>query len=145
MADSGREEGAKLLYSTAIMMLQTLSKVFQSWKNKYFVVGGNWGRDVELTKGWFKVPTHFSRPRNMSTAKCTPTEIAKALIEEISDEEGEPHSKKPRRASQKNKANEKKEKQHAVQLATCYLRAKVTELATLVPCAFYDLPLPQYV
>ena len=82
---------------------------------------------------------------NMSTAKCTPTEIAKALIEEISDEEGEPHSKKPRRASQKNKANEKKEKQHAVQLATCYLRAKVTELATLVPCAFYDLPLPQYV
>ncbi|KAK9212230.1 hypothetical protein WN943_001612 [Citrus x changshan-huyou] len=55
----------------------------------------------------------------MSTTKCTPAEIAKALIEEISDEEGEPHSKKP--------------------------RAKVTELATLVPCAFYHLPLPRYV
>lgn len=38
----------------------------RGWKNKYFVVGGNWGRDVELTKGWFKVPTHFSRPGNTS-------------------------------------------------------------------------------
>ena len=45
---------------------------------------------------------------NMSTAKRTPAEIAKALIEEISDEEDEPHSKKPRRASQKNKDNEEK-------------------------------------
>lgn len=32
------------------------------WKNKYSMVGGNWGRDVELTKGWFKVPARFSRP-----------------------------------------------------------------------------------
>ncbi|KAK9217799.1 hypothetical protein WN943_006428 [Citrus x changshan-huyou] len=86
----------------------------KGWKNQYFVVGGNWGRYVELTKGWFKVPTHFSRPGNMSTAKHTPTEIAKALIEEISDEEGEPHT-------------------------------KVTELATLVPSAFYHIPLPRYV
>ncbi|XP_052294419.1 uncharacterized protein LOC127901343 [Citrus sinensis] len=144
----------------------------RGWKNKYFVVGGNWGRDVELTKGWFKVPTHFSRPvtwkkkvdigdklsvrvekgllnaedwkllltserllstylisslphyskkkktkrtkGNMSTAKRTPAEIAKALIEEMSDEEGEPRNKKPRRASQKNKVDEKKEKQPAV-------------------------------
>lgn len=23
------------------------------WKNKYFVVGRNWGRDVELTNGWY--------------------------------------------------------------------------------------------
>ena len=47
---------------------------------------------------------------NISTAKRTPAEIAKALIEELSDEEGEPHSKKPWWASQKNKADEKKEK-----------------------------------
>ena len=51
---------------------------------------------------------------NISTAKRTPVEIAKALIEEISDEEGEPRSKKPQRASQKNKADEKKEKQPVV-------------------------------
>ncbi|ESR45098.1 hypothetical protein CICLE_v10002992mg [Citrus x clementina] len=38
----------------------------KGWKNQYFVVGGNWGRYVELTKGWFKVPTHFSRPGNES-------------------------------------------------------------------------------
>ena len=36
----------------------------RGWKNDYFVVVGNWGRDVELTNGWFKVPTHFSRPGN---------------------------------------------------------------------------------
>ncbi|GAY46713.1 hypothetical protein CUMW_099180 [Citrus unshiu] len=133
----------------------------RGWKNKYFVVGGNWGRDVELTKGWFKVPTHFSRPvtwkkkvdigdklsvrvekgllnaedwkllltseRLLSTylisslphySKKKKTkrtkEIAKALIEEMSDEEGEPRNKKPRRASQKNKVDEKKEKQPVV-------------------------------
>lgn len=51
---------------------------------------------------------------NMSTAKRTPAEIAKALIEEMSDEEGEPRNKKPRRASQKNKVDEKKEKQPVV-------------------------------
>ena len=38
----------------------------RGWKNKYFVVGENWRRDVELNKGWFKVPTHFSRPSNAS-------------------------------------------------------------------------------
>ncbi|XP_052292325.1 uncharacterized protein LOC127900922 [Citrus sinensis] len=36
---------------------------------------------------------------NISTAKHTPAKIAKALIEEISNEEGELHSKKPQRAS----------------------------------------------
>lgn len=33
---------------------------------------------------------------NMSTAKRTSIEIVKALTEEISDEKGKPHSKKPR-------------------------------------------------
>ncbi|KAK9205414.1 hypothetical protein WN943_015681 [Citrus x changshan-huyou] len=64
---------------------------------------------------------HYSKKKktkrtkgNMSTAKRTPAEIAKALIEEMSDEKGEPRNKKPRRASQKNKVDEKKEKQPAV-------------------------------
>lgn len=52
----------------------------------------------------------------MSSAKHTPAEIAKALVEEISDEEGGPQSKKLRRAVYKNKAGEKKDKQPAASI-----------------------------
>ncbi|KAK9214374.1 hypothetical protein WN944_006365 [Citrus x changshan-huyou] len=81
----------------------------------------------------------------MSTAKCTPAGITKTLIEEISDEEGKPHSKKPQRLHRKTRLMRKKRNIPQFQLATCYLRAKVTELATLVPCAFHHLPLLRYV
>lgn len=49
--------------------------------------------------------------REHSSAKCTLTEIAKILIEKILDEERESHSKKPRWAMHKMKADEKKDKQ----------------------------------
>lgn len=49
----------------------------------------------------------------MSMAKDTSTEIAKALTEVISDKEGEPHNKKPRRVTHKNNVDDKKKKQVA--------------------------------
>ncbi|KAK9194945.1 hypothetical protein WN943_003060 [Citrus x changshan-huyou] len=54
---------------------------------------------------------HLIFPQEHSSAKCTLTEIAKILIEKILDEERESHSKKPRWAMHKMKADEKKDKQ----------------------------------
>lgn len=82
---------------------------------------------------------------NMFVAKYTPAEIVKALIEEISYEEGEPHCKKLRRAVHKKKDDEKKKNSSLLLLVICYLRTKMTEIVICVPCACYHPLFHQYI
>ncbi|KAK9192388.1 hypothetical protein WN944_003078 [Citrus x changshan-huyou] len=60
--------------------------------------------EIEKLRKEYHIPDDItlSCHREHSSAKHIPTETATILIEELSDEEGEPHSKKPRRAMHKN-------------------------------------------
>lgn len=69
----------------------------------------------------------------MSSSKRTPAKIAKALVEEISDEEGGPQSKKLWRAVHKNKAGKKKDKQPATSVRNVLPQNKYGRASDLRP------------
>lgn len=69
----------------------------------------------------------------MSVTKRTPAEIAKALMEVISDQEGEPLNKKLRHTTRKNKTDEKKEKQVVASVCKVLLQNKDDKAGELRP------------